>query len=603
MNTIKYDTLLKILDKIREEAPEEYKSYKIENTTKEDPLNIARSKAFIHLFLKVKCGITNFKDRHSCITEGTQDGGIDAYYIDSENKKLFLIQSKFRTTEDNFTSKTQSADDLVKIEVNRILKGEGKDTRGNEYNSKIKEFQKLWSEIGDQASYDYKIIILGNVKNYTDEQIKRLIDFSKYEIFDFERTYNELVFPLCSGTYYDPKEITITINLYNKEQSTLKQSIITQNGEYDVRITFVPTEEIAKVTLKYKNSLLKYNPRNYLTLSRNKVNKSIKDSIVNNNTNDFAIFNNGITILAEKFYLSETTGKKFRGQLILTNPQIINGGQTAYTLSKIYEENQHNLSVFENKEVMFKIIIPRIEEEDPNIQFIEKISNATNKQTNVDEADRRSNAYNQVKIQNSIFEEYGYFYERKRGEFFNGEENNYIDKKNIIDRYDFLRAYHAFKGNPSGARQKSSEVLFRLENFNKILDSPANYKKMFFSWQLLEMLHEIESREHIKEWKDFEDFKDYRYGFSLRYGKMAIVAAVGVLGVDESKLDKNNIIQHAKEKLHKILSNWDSFENSIKSKSENSDYFAPDPDFDNYYKGKTLNQDIAEFFKEFKEKL
>lgn len=166
---MRYFTLLKTLDKICESAPQEFNSYKIDDSA--DQVNKARSKAFIHLFLKVKCGVMGFKKRHELITEGTQDGGLDAYYIDTENKKLYLIQSKFRTTKDNFETKSITSDDLVRMEVDRILKGEGKDSRGNEFNAKVKAFQNEWSKISDHAHYKYIVIILGNLKNYTSIMI------------------------------------------------------------------------------------------------------------------------------------------------------------------------------------------------------------------------------------------------------------------------------------------------------------------------------------------------------------------------------------------------------------------------------------------------
>lgn len=593
-----YQILLKILDCLREEAPAEFTSFH-PDTKDTDALNAARSKAYIHLFLKVKCGITNFKMRHSYITEGAQDGGIDAYFIDEENKKLFLIQSKFRTTEDNFTAKSVTADDLVRIEVTRILKGEKTDSSGKEFNSKIQQLQKEWSEIGDQAKYEYRVIILGNLKRYTDEQMRRLLDNSKYEIFDFERSYNELVFPLCSGTYYDPREIRITINLYNKEQSTLKQTITTKYGDYDVRIIFVPVEEVAKITLKYKNSLLKYNPRNYLTLSTNKINKQIRKSIVERTSNEFAIFNNGITILSDDFSLSETTGKKYQGQLILTNPQIINGGQTAYTLAKISEEFEGSTEeIFKNKEVLFKIIVMRKENE-PDIEFIEKISDATNKQTSVDEADRRSNLSIQTKIQKNIYNEYGFLYERKRGEFYNGLQSGYIEKSKLIDRYEFLRAYYAFKGNPSSARQKGKEILFRIDYFNAIIDSPSYYRKMFFSWLLLKNLQLIEYRKSRDEWDEQKEFEKIDFGMSLRYGKMAVIAAVGAANITEEDLSNDRITETVSKKLLLVLKKWKGFEDSVKAKAENKDYTTEDGfDFDNYYKGKTLNSDVLGFFRE-----
>jgi hypothetical protein len=594
-----YQILLRILDCLREEAPAEFASFH-PDPKDTDKLNAARSKAYIHLFLKVKFGITNFKYRHSYVTDGSQDGGVDAYFIDTENKKLYLIQSKFRTTEDNFTARSITAGDLVKMEVRRILKGEETDSSGKEFNSKIKQLQSDWSDISDQAKYDYRVIILGNLTRYNHEQIKRLLENTEYEIFNFERSYNELVFPLCSGTYYDPTEIRITINLYNKEQSTLKQTVTTKYGDYDVRITFVPVEEIAKIMLQFKNSLLKYNPRNFLTLSHNKINQQIKKSIVDIECNEFAVFNNGITVLADKFSLSETTGQKFRGQLILTNPQIINGGQTAYTLAKIYEEYQASdqfEKIFGDKEVLLKIIVRREEEFD--MEFIENLSDATNKQTMVSEADRRSNLKIQVQIQKNIYNEYGLLYGRKSGEFYHGEQSGYIESSEIINRNEFLRTYHALKGNPRDARQKGEEVLFRLNSFYSIIDSPSNYRKMFFAWKLVQKLAQIEQAKKKENWNGQKKFEKMEFGMSLRYGKMAVISAVGVTGVPEADLSYDKINETVSKKLLVVLRRWKAFEDWAKAKKENKDYETDEGfDFDNYYKGKTLNKDIASFFKQ-----
>jgi hypothetical protein len=45
------------------------------------------------------------------------------------------------------------------------------------------------------------------------------------------------------------------------------------------------------------------------------------ESIINNKANDFAIYNNGITIIAESFQLTESTGTKNVGQVIMVNPK------------------------------------------------------------------------------------------------------------------------------------------------------------------------------------------------------------------------------------------------------------------------------------------
>lgn len=81
----KYKYLISVLDQFCKEAPDAYTRYDLTST--KTNIENARSRAFIHLFLKVKFGLTNFEDRENRITDGPGDGGIDAYYIDSDNKK------------------------------------------------------------------------------------------------------------------------------------------------------------------------------------------------------------------------------------------------------------------------------------------------------------------------------------------------------------------------------------------------------------------------------------------------------------------------------------------------------------------------------------
>ncbi len=586
---MKYKTLINILDKICEGAPGNFVSYKA-NKNNINALNQARSKAFIHLFLKVKRGMTSFEERHNFITDGTQDGGVDAYHIDRENKKILFIQSKFRTNKNNFESKKITANDLVSMEIKRILRGENKDSRNVQFSEKIKKFQDEWSKIGDQAYYEYYVVILGNLENYSDEQIKRIIDNSNYEIFDFKRSYNELVFPLCAGTYYDPKEIKITIDLTSKEQSTLKQEISTNLGDFPIRVLFVPTKEIGRVMAKYKNSILKYNPRNFLSLSTSKINQKIRESIVNDRANDFAIYNNGITMIADSFKLTESTGTKNVGQAIMTDPQIINGGQTAYVLSKIYEEQKNNdYSIFDGKEVMLKVIILSNDTE-INVDFIEQISNATNQQTRVEEADRRSNDKIQILLEKQIFDTYGFFYERKKGEFYHGLDKKYIDKNCMVNRYDLLKAYLAWLGDASNARRSGSETLFKEKRFKEIMKKTSDYPKMFFAYKLLK---------NIEVMKPIE--KNI-FGPSIKYGKMAIIAAVATLDGDED-INISNVDEIARQKIKKISSKWSDFIKYVIKNKKNSLYVSDrNLDFDMYYKGRTVNQDIKDFFKKEKNK-
>lgn len=581
---LRYSTLIRILDSISAEAPEEFKSYHPDPDDHEQ-IVAARSRAYIHLFLKVKCGLTSFKERHALVTDGKQDGGVDAYYLDEDKKRLYLIQSKFRATRENFEEKSITADDLVKMEITRILRGAPTDSKEVGFNKQIKLFQERWRSISDHAHYGYIVAILGNLRNYSDEQVRRLIDDAEYTVYDFQKAYDELVFPLCSGTYYDPQEIKITISLGEKEQSTLKQKISTKHGDFQVRVVFVPAKEIGRILSQYKNSILKYNPRNYLSLSQNKVNQNIRDSIVNTKTNDFAILNNGITIICDSFQLSDMTGVVDVGQIIITNPQIINGGQTAYTLSKVYETYRDHLDdMFGNKEVLLKAIITSKSEE-RNIRLIEEIANATNQQSRVEEADRRSNELVQVQIQQHIFKDFGYFYERKRGEFYNGLDCGYIGKELVIDRYDFFRAYYALTGQPRWARQRGNETLFAENNFKKVFKNSDDYRRMVFAYFVLKHLRQIEKEANDESW-----------GLGLRYGKMAVISAISYRSPAQD-INKQTLGGLVSNSIEIIKPEWRAFEEWVKGKEKNGDYVIEGVfDYDNYYKGKTVNADVKEYF-------
>ncbi len=587
----KYNMLVETLDKIRLEAPSTYKTYRPSDEN-QNALDYSRSLAFIHLLLKVKFGKIDFLERHKLITDGSQDGGVDAYFIDSEQKKIYFIQSKFRTNHENFENKSMDSEDLIKMEITRITKGVREDSNEKEFNSKILNFQKEIQEIRDIAKYEYTVIFLGNLKKLNDEQIRKLIDNCVYKIYDSEAAYNELLFPLATGTYYDPNEITIRLLLTNKEHPRLKQAIETEFGSYYVTVVFVPIIEIAKVVSQYKNAILKYNPRNFLTLQKKSVNEKIKKSIVTQDKNSFALLNNGITIISDNVNFSDSTGKKNEGQLLLTKPQILNGGQTAFTICEIYEnylDKPHN--PLNGKEVLIRIITPIDTSNAIDPKFIELISNATNQQNEVSEGDRRSNHIIQLELQKLFFNKFGYFYERKTGEFTEGKKNEIIRGDYIIDRFDFIKAYLAYLGESAAARRISEQDIFQEDSFYKILNDMNKHIAMFFAFLIFSKLQLKE-----KTFKKKSDSIDI-LGYSLMYGKWAVIASIGILNLNLPD-NLNKLDELADQQITERLNRWKSFDKFIKEKNYGSKYFTKsgNSNYELYYKINSIDHDIREYF-------
>ena len=577
-----YTTFVRTLDSLSKEAPASFKRYhpKIDDIEK---LNQARATAFIHLFLKVRFGLFDFIKRHEYICDGSQDGGVDGYFIDSDNRRIILIQSKFRTTEKNFEEKSIDVSELLKMEVGRISRGEKLDSNNTPFSARIIAFQNKIAEIRDIALYKWHVVILANLKKVNDEQLRRLIDNMEYEIFDYPRTYNELVFPLTTGTSFTPSEITIMINLGKKQHPQLNQDVETSIGTCNVRMLYVPTIEIARITAKYRNALLRYNPRNYLSLARNEVNQSIRDTIKNTTKNEFSLRNNGITILSEYSSVTDRTGISGEGQLIIKDPQILNGGQTATTLAMMIEDTGVGSAAFESKEVLLKIIErPKGKTEEELAEFIESISDATNKQSKIVEADRRSNDPRLINLQSYLYKCHGLFLERKRGEFQYGLNEKILLKSEMVDRVSMARALTAFSGDPARARS-SQDRIFDEEGFDKLLTNLDNSKVAlaYFALQAIDSI-DLMLENNIPS-------------HAVRYGKYAMLYAVSLLNANKTAEPKDAAVK-ATQLVSAIMEKWGAFENYINDKAPNSKYKNSEGfNFDNYYKGSTVMEDVKSY--------
>lgn len=451
----KYQMLVNVIDRLRgEAAPTKRATTYLPPASDLEAVNQARSRAFIHLYLKVSFGLLDFADREHFITDGSYDGGIDGYYISRSTRLIYLIQSKFRASEKNFIGKDIALEELLAMDIDRILDGHEHDEPGNPYNGKILQLQRELGQLDHIARYTYRIIILANVKEtLSPSHLSKLVGGYSCEVINYERCYDLLVFPVLSGTYFNATDLVIHLDLSNKNAgSKISYTVDTQYGECDITVLFVPTIEIARTFHRYKNSMLKFNPRSYLELEGGKVNAAIRDTIVLGGKNEFALYNNGITMLSDETNLNERIGQRNKAQLNVMNPQIINGGQTAYTLSRLYEETEEDKreAIFAGKEVLLKVITLNAGSQATaaaKVSLIDSISIATNRQTAVIAADRYSNEPYNLELQKLLFDNYGLLYERKRGEFQDGIYQQYIERDLVLERNLFFRVYLCANGH------------------------------------------------------------------------------------------------------------------------------------------------------------
>jgi hypothetical protein len=484
----KYQTLVNILDRIRSEAAgTPYAPPYMPDPSHGDAVTQARSRAFLHLYLMVSFGLLDFAGRELYITDGKSDGGIDAYYVDSESRTIYFVQSKYRATEENFKSKLVTVNELLKMDIGRILNEEHSDESGNSYNRQILRMQSEIAAIPDIGRYSYKVLILANAPDLPPAKLKQLTGGYPTEVFDNERTYLDMVLPVIAGTYFRQKDIQIAIDLSNKNAGAkISYEVRTTHYDCEITVVFAPIIEIARIMHRFKNSILRFNPRSYLELEGHIVNDSIRNTVLTTDTNEFALFNNGITMLSDETYINEKIGQRNKAQLTLRNPQIINGGQTAYTLSRILEESHEpdREAVFQGKEVLLKVITlienpDRADIAQRRIDLIDEISTATNQQTPVVNADKFSNNQDHVKIQRALFDRYGILYERKRGEFADGLHRGYISADLLLERNLFFRLYFAMIGDFAFAVRKRLFLL--VEDPCRTIQDSEVLDRLYFS--------------------------------------------------------------------------------------------------------------------------
>ncbi len=163
--------------------------------------------------------------------------------------------------------------------------------------------------------------------------------------------------------------------------------------------------EIKRLFDTYGDRLLERNVRRYLG-QHNRVNQDIRETLLDPQIRpNFYFFNNGITMICNKFGYNALQGANF--SLQLRNMQIINGGQTCKTIQDTL--SSHGFE--ESNDAFVMIRVYELEEDDG--ELVHAITYATNSQNPVDLRDLKSNDEKQKRLELSM-ETLGYRYRRYR---------------------------------------------------------------------------------------------------------------------------------------------------------------------------------------------
>lgn len=190
-----------------------------------------------------------------------------------------------------------------------------------------------------------------------------------------------------------------------------------------------------------------------------KINKAIGKSYLKDPT-WFWYKHNGIIVSADNLYVDKT-----KMELVLRNPQVVNGGQTLKALFSAYDKNNRSDN---SAKVILRIYRLPYEAIEAHKRSIEIIS-ALNSQNKINPSDLRSTDPKQVRLE-QLFGKigWGYKYLRKRSKEAKSGRSS-ITMRNLALRY-----YVCKKNVPHEGVRGNVEELFEEETkYNEIFDEKA----------------------------------------------------------------------------------------------------------------------------------
>ena len=313
---------------------------------------------------------------------------------------------------------------------------------------------------------------------------------SAFELF--KKTYVSLITKkpkLKISVYYISKGVDVHPNV-QMQAVDLKRDIVEKLPGTNVEVLFLGAEHLVKMTQERPNDvfrlkvsetpistseqvfialtnlsdyfsfisdehgkLIKHifesNVRDYQ--GKTNVNNEIQDTLENPGNEEFWWLNNGVTILASS--VTAPGGK----ELVVHNPEIVNGLQTSSEIHRFYSSNADKIAG-EKRDILIRVIVPESEE------TRDRIIRATNSQTPIPKSSLR--ATDQVHRQ---IEDYlkprGLYYDRRKN-FYKNEGK----KPNEIVSVPFISQclISTLMQKPDFARARPSTLLEDDESYSKL---------------------------------------------------------------------------------------------------------------------------------------
>lgn len=316
------------------------------------------------LALVIRCGI-DYDIAAQSVTDGYHDMGIDAVYNDTTQKKLILVQSKWRKDGNGGISQEEAgtfAEGIKRI-INLDFDGCNNklDAKQQEISSAIRDMdyqiEMIFCHTGSQNMDTYALRpikdLLGQVNEDDSAELLFFIEIKIQDIYEY----------LANGQNSD----NIILD------DVLLSNWGTVESPFKAYYGTIPVSAVGEWYNQYGNNLFAKNIRYYK--GSTEVNQGIKD-VLKNSPEKFFYYNNGVKVLCKKITkkVAYSTGREI-GLFALEGVSLVNGAQTTGVIGTLFAENPEELS---NAKIFIQMIDLEGSDEEQATQ-ITKLSNTQNR--------------------------------------------------------------------------------------------------------------------------------------------------------------------------------------------------------------------------------
>ncbi|GAD80227.1 AIPR family protein [Vibrio ezurae] len=415
--------------------------------------------------------ITDTNFNHIILGNKDDDGGIDAVYIDDDEKVVNLFNFKYRE-KFNIDSKQKLNDVTTSLKyITALAEGDighfsGKPREYAEEIKKLYNSNEVWKTriyfvSNDMSTVDVSDPHIKNIANSFDVEVSAI---SLKEI-------SEMV-------SIRPEPISATLVLPNNALMSYSESDLSSSISYIARLK---SSEIVRITCNDKNLRHNHNLENYKELSdvkldfgvlfdnvrgfvqKSKYNENIRETL-KDNPSKFFMYNNGITIVAQGIETESINGNT-KQKIIIDNFQVLNGGQTVRTIHNFNSQHEDHITDYlPSSEVLVRIFMTG----KSNTGEINKIAEFTNSQNSISPADLKSSDERQIQIEKYLKEK-NINYVRKSGDLGKGD-GNYERSITMIKFGQLLYAKQGFPEKSTSSKKsiftKNYNIVFGDKNFD-----------------------------------------------------------------------------------------------------------------------------------------